>query len=49
MEQQGLSAEEAAVRILLLDIDAVKIVNTYIANAKSRTLGRKPSASRAKI
>jgi len=32
MEQQGLSKEEAAVPILLLDIDAVKMVKPYIAN-----------------
>jgi hypothetical protein len=49
MEQQGQSKEEAAVRILLLDIDPVKIVKPYIANGKSRTLGRKPSARPAKI
>jgi hypothetical protein len=34
MEQQGLSKEEAAVRILWLVIDAVKMVKPYIANGK---------------
>jgi hypothetical protein len=35
MEQQGRSKEEAAVRILLLDINAVKMVKPYIATASS--------------
>jgi hypothetical protein len=34
MKQQGPSAEEAAVRILLLDIDAVKMVKPHIADGK---------------